>query len=150
MKDPVKIRAEKSNINEEIAKEWAEWLGGAEMAEYIKRKILVDLVLSKLKFMGDARIMNQNDEKVLSEIDGYEKAICAVHELILDKDLIEDVQPVKKGKWRHSISYNGFIVCSECKHEAYWDTDYGQQLFDYCPYCGARMDGEKNDGEADE
>lgn len=24
MKDPVKIRAEKSNINEEIAKEWAE------------------------------------------------------------------------------------------------------------------------------
>lgn len=67
------------------------------MAEYIKRKIFVDLVLSKLKFMDDARIMNQNDEKVLSEIDGYEKAINAVHELILDKDLIEDVQPVKRG-----------------------------------------------------
>ena len=60
------------------------------MAEYINRKILVDLVLSKLKFMGDARIMNQNDEKVLSEIDGYEKAIAAVHELILDKSICKN------------------------------------------------------------
>ena len=31
----------------------------------------------------------------------------------------------------------GFYVCSICSREAYWDTDYGQQLFDYCPYCGA-------------
>lgn len=37
MKDPVKIRAEKSNINEEIAKECAEWLGGAEMTEKMKK-----------------------------------------------------------------------------------------------------------------
>ena len=49
-----------------------------------------------------------------------------------------DVQPVKRGKWLHFNS-DGIIFCSECKHEAYWDTDYGQQLFDYCPYCGARM-----------
>ena len=27
-------------------------------------------------------------------------------------------------------------ICSACGNEAYWDTDYGQQLFDYCPYCG--------------
>lgn len=49
-----------------------------------------------------------------------------------------DVQPVKRGKWLYSNNYS-FIVCSQCGHEAYWDTDYGQQLFDYCPYCGARM-----------
>ena len=29
--------------------------------------------------------------------------------------------------------------CSACYNEAYWDTDYGQQLFVYCPYCGADM-----------
>ena len=49
-----------------------------------------------------------------------------------------DVQLVKRGKWFH-INNEGFIYCSECNHEAYWDTDYGQQLFDYCPYCGAKM-----------
>jgi hypothetical protein len=55
-----------------------------------------------------------------------------------------DVQPVKHGRWFH-INNGGIIYCSECENEAYWDTDYGQQLFDYCPYCGARMikDGDK-------
>ena len=49
-----------------------------------------------------------------------------------------DVQPVKRGRWIH-FNDDGIIFCTECKHEAYWDTDYGQQLFDYCPNCGARM-----------
>ena len=48
------------------------------------------------------------------------------------------VQPVKHGRWFH-INNDGIIYCSECNNEAYWDTDYGQQLFDYCPYCGAKM-----------
>ena len=26
-------------------------------------------------------------------------------------------------------------ICSACGNQAYWD-EYGQQLFDYCPYCG--------------
>ena len=52
---------------------------------------------------------------------------------------IADVQPVKRGKWIHFNNDSNFIFCSECTHEAYWDTDYGQQLFDYCPYCGAVM-----------
>lgn len=57
-----------------------------------------------------------------------------------------DVQPVKHGKWEKDEKRNSFEkFCSVCKHEAYWDTDYGQQLFDYCPYCGARMDGDTNE-----
>lgn len=57
----------------------------------------------------------------------------------VDEIKAADVQPVRSGKWLHSKENYGFIVCSQCGHEAYWDTDYGQQLFDYCPYCGARM-----------
>ena len=118
------------------------------MAEYINRKILADLVLSKLKFMGDARIMNQNDEKVLSEIDGYEKAINAVHELILDKDLIENVQPMKHGMWRtgcnESLPTTRF-VCSECDGLVIVSTYRNSCMYNYCPNCGARMDGENNE-----
>lgn len=119
------------------------------MAEYINRKILVDLVLSKLKFMGDARIMNQNDEKVLSEIDGYEKAIYAVHELILDKDLIENVQPVRRGEWEEGYDdllhcYNA--TCSEC---GYISSDLLRisDSHKYCENCGARMDLKDGDTE---
>lgn len=72
--------------------------------------------------------------------------LCRACEHQDDMDLIEDmpatdVQPVKRGKWLH-INDDGIIFCSECENEAYWDTDYGQQLFDFCPYCGARMDGD--------
>ena len=44
---------------------------------------------------------------------------------------------VKRGRWLH-FHDDGIIFCSECGREAYWDSD-GQQLFDYCPYCGADM-----------
>ena len=46
----------------------------------------------------------------------------------------------EKYEW---VAHKGFeqnvYGCSVCGNEAYWDTDYGQQLFRYCPYCGARM-----------
>lgn len=45
--------------------------------------------------------------------------------------------PVVHGKWvKNDI---GIYFCSVCDSEAYWDTDYGQQLFDCCPFCGADM-----------
>lgn len=69
---------------------------------------------------------------------------------------IETLQepPRPKGRWikgreladHEKGSYhiiNDFIYCSNCISEAYWDTDYGQQEFDYCPYCGADMKGEE-------
>lgn len=123
------------------------------MNEYIKRKKLVDLVLSKLKYLGDARIMNEGDEKVLSEIDGYEKALNDVHVLILDKDLIENIQPVKHGRWleHHAIwidqpEIEGWFVqakCSECERWAHVMNPYTKSVgYECCPHCGARMDGD--------
>jgi len=58
--------------------------------------------------------------------------------------------------WVRNHDNHDFYECEDCNHEAYWDTDYGQQLFDYCPYCGAfcRIPQEKarrrrRGGEAD-
>ena len=108
------------------------------MAEYIKREALANLVLGKLKFMGDARIMNESDEKVLSEIDGYEKAIYAVHELLLDKDLIEDIQPVKRGHWIEVTPKHPQCSCCEvtCLIAVYPISAHAN----FCPNCGAKMD----------
>lgn len=52
-------------------------------------------------------------------------------------------QSEKKGKWIDGNGKDKFIHCSVCKKEAYWDSDYGQQEFDFCPYCGADMRGEE-------
>ena len=54
-----------------------------------------------------------------------------------------DVEPVKHGEWVNNDNELKFYKCSICGNEAYWDTDYGQQLFDFCPWCGAKMDGKE-------
>lgn len=54
--------------------------------------------------------------------------------------------PVVHGKW--IPDERGTYFCAECDSEAYWDTDYGQQLFDFCPYCGADM-RKQPDGKTD-
>ena len=55
----------------------------------------------------------------------------------------------RKGKWisgKDVPNRNPYehladaMYCSECLTEAYWDCDYGQQMFDFCPYCGAKME----------
>lgn len=47
-----------------------------------------------------------------------------------------DVAPVVRGKW--VISSDGYYpYCSECKNEP----KHGEKT-NYCPRCGARMDGE--------
>lgn len=58
----------------------------------------------------------------------------------------------KKGKWikgqdvpNRKLYYHlkDALFCSVCYKEAYWDIDYGQQLFAYCPNCGAKMEVER-------
>ena len=43
------------------------------------------------------------------------------------------------------IPLSSGLYCSNCLSEAYWDSDYGQQKFDYCPNCGAKMKGADNE-----
>ena len=70
----------------------------------------------------------------------YDKQMC---EIIEEQPTID---PVKHGKIIESEETNsgGLIrmVCSECGKVIY--RTYGCRLADvrYCPYCGARMDGE--------
>ena len=48
-----------------------------------------------------------------------------------------DVAPVRHGRWIE-CNYGLTFACSECKYP----TEYN--LTDYCPNCGAKMDGDKN------
>ena len=49
-----------------------------------------------------------------------------------------DVAPVKHGHW---VNENFYTHCSACGNMAIYDK-YGQEVeSDYCPRCGAKMDG---------
>ena len=53
----------------------------------------------------------------------------------------EDVAPVRHGRWIKPVPMDGEPCCSECKAEQPWFYGYGYYEPDYCPNCGARMDG---------
>ena len=49
-----------------------------------------------------------------------------------------NVAPVRHGRW---INENFYTHCSACGKMAIYDK-YGQEVeSDYCPHCGAKMDG---------
>lgn len=57
---------------------------------------------------------------------------------VLDEMPAADVMPMKHGHW---ISENFYTHCSVCGKMAIYDK-YGQEFeSDYCPHCGAKMDG---------
>ncbi len=46
-----------------------------------------------------------------------------------------DVAPVRHGRWIGAREYCGDYMCSNC------EALYGTNKFNYCPNCGAKMDG---------
>lgn len=57
---------------------------------------------------------------------------------------IEPESLVKHGKWVHNENYESWsekYICSVCHRNALSDGDYRHTLSNYCPNCGAKMDG---------
>ena len=54
-----------------------------------------------------------------------------------------DVQKVRYGKWMYEDSDLGWVdyKCSECGIIIHTDVQ-DEDLYDFCPYCGAKMDKE--------
>lgn len=67
----------------------------------------------------------------------------------LNKQPTADVQEVRHGRWLASPDGVCSIRCSACNTPALWchgedEFGYAERRYAsyYCPYCGARMDGE--------
>lgn len=108
--------------------------------------------------MGDKEIRLIIDANALKE---YMCSICDNRERCEDREqvcsLIADideqptieVEPVKHGRWKHSkaggLPTNRF-VCSECDGLVQVSTYRNRCMFNYCPNCGAKMDGGADNG----
>ena len=53
-----------------------------------------------------------------------------------------DIQPVKHGRW---INENFCTRCSACGNMTIYDKYSRKVESDYCPNCGTRMDGDRDD-----
>ena len=81
--------------------------------------------------------------KALSEADGITFDSLDVFDSleIVDSIPSADVAPVVHGKWEDSIAKYGILIhkCSVCNK-------YSHMAYNYCPNCGVKMDGGKDDG----
>ena len=86
------------------------------MDEYIKRKAVIDLITRRY----------ENPEICTKEINSIPAA---------------DVAPVRHGWWVHEHISEGYawVMCSEC--EAVIHKILINKRLNYCPNCGAKMDG---------
>ena len=92
------------------------------MAEYIEREDLLEL------YRMDDPVLNENGHVPLP----------VIRQNIMDIPAA-DVVPVRHGRWIDTREYCGDYMCSNC------EALYGTNKFNYCPNCGAKMDGGDND-----
>lgn len=94
------------------------------MTEYIKREYAVDAVADVYYNTPD---INLSCEK-------FEAAILKIQPA--------DVVPVRHGRWEEASDGDG-IVCPFCRTD-FCTIIYDTEHFNYCPNCGAKMDGDGN------
>lgn len=100
------------------------------MAKYINREELVEwLKRIPLKDLSDGRGLC----RIIMEED-FKRAIRTI-----PAGTIIDVAPVVPGRW---IEDHDYLKCAECGVMVKWDfTFFDIGNWNYCPNCGAKMDG---------
>ena len=105
------------------------------MAKYIDRGALIE-------WLKRIRLIDLSDGHGLCRVimeDDFKKAIKK-----MPKGIIADVAPVRHGRWVEKEKYTFGIMydCSLCENRI---LDNGHP-WNYCPNCGAKMDGGDNNG----
>lgn len=71
----------------------------------------------------------------------FEVCAYASHDLPVCDSFSTNVEPVRHGRWV-SVPHKLARVCSVCnRDEPYKFADIDADVYDYCPSCGAKMDG---------
>ena len=105
------------------------------MAEYIEREALEVALNHRLNFL-----MAENGEYD-HYTSGFDEAVTRVENFPA-----ADVAPVRHGRWV-SVPHKLARVCSVCnRDEPYKFADIDADVYDYCPNCGAKMDGGAGNG----
>ena len=97
------------------------------MAEYIKREALLDSICYEtcgIAFCGATNC-------------AFMTKVCSAP--------AADVAPVARGRWV-SVAGKRDRICSRClRNEPYKNADDDAEVFEFCPHCGAKMDGGDTD-----
>lgn len=101
------------------------------MAEYIERAVVLSI-----HEPSKSNRYYQTDNLDDAYGQGWDDALCCIERLPA-----ADVAPVVHGRW---IPDGDFVICSQCEAEMNQKNSLGaDNSKNYCPNCGAKMDGVK-------
>jgi len=110
----------------------------------------------KLVRLSDVRLIESKPDAYPEEWnDSYEKGFMDAINAVLETPAVDAVE-VGRGRWLVTDAYPHNVYCSECyktyvqDHWQIWQDKPGDGGIErnYCPHCGARMDGRREDGDA--
>ena len=102
------------------------------MAEYIEREAISE----------EIRKYYYKNPPNFSYGEGFDRGLDRAQRAILDAPAA-DVAPVRHGRWV-SVQHKLAMVCSVCNRDEPYKfafADIDADVYDYCPNCGARMNG---------
>lgn len=103
------------------------------MSDYIERGALMDKIGERLAYL------RKENGYYDHYTDGYEECYCKVEDAPA-----ADVAPIKHGVWEKT-GYAYLLRCSACR-DCYIDDDWlDGKKWNFCPECGAKMDGGDDD-----
>jgi len=122
--------------------------GRHSVNDLISRAAAIDAIVSVTAFPDADYIKNLCQNPANSE--DWLGGVCDAINAVEDVNAVDAV-PVRHGRWinypeclRYESAYcEEDIVCSEC-HSVWNIIDNDADRFDYCPACGAKMDGDTN------
>ena len=101
-----------------------------KMAEYIDKNATVG-ILEAMSRNTDCECIKKRLEKAAKRVSTIPAA---------------NVAPVVHGRWV-SVAGKRDRICSRClRNEPYKNADDDAEVFEFCPHCGAKMDGGADNG----
>lgn len=103
-----------------------------------KRLIFLDEAIARIKDDGILGTGYSDDERIDDVLD------------MLECCHIVDAVEVVHGEWSTiEDDYTGLVAlqCSVCNQEYWFEDEPPIKIYNYCPNCGAKMDGERKDND---
>ena len=96
---------------------------------------------------NEKRLISLDDalKATRDEIYWTESQQAAVRLFLVQQPRVDAVEAVH-GRWETVSSMLGYLCCSQCKDVYIWETWLGDGKWNYCPNCGAKMDGGNEGG----
>lgn len=118
------------------------------MSNLISRQAAIDEIEYELEMINsalDSLTLDFNARNILYQRRGEAREILNSIQTLPSID----AEPIKHGRWidmQYPLAGHTFISCSECGEKLDIDGSY-KSIINYCPNCGAKMDGKESENE---